>query len=176
MSNQEQIDRCRLYLLDELQGDDLQAFELQMQSSPELLECIAQQADLLVDLGEACQSIADQPTVAAARTSTSFLRVAGVLASLAALVLFVIWFAPVGHAPQASRTNGGGVDDALVAHAWAENRVVFRGDDLDVGQDATVIDFDTTVDEVPSWLSLGVAQVERTGDSTSDEGTDHERG
>ncbi|QDV66569.1 hypothetical protein Poly24_02560 [Rosistilla carotiformis] len=175
MSNQEQIDRCRLYLLDELQGDDLQAFELQMQSSPELLECIAQQADLLVELGEACQSPAEQPIAAPLHASTSFLRVAGAVASLAALVLFVIWFAPVGHAPQASRTTGGGVDDALVAHAWAENRVVFRGDDLDVGQDATTIDFDTTVDEVPSWLSLGVAQVERTSEPEGIEGADRER-
>ncbi|QDS86237.1 hypothetical protein EC9_03970 [Rosistilla ulvae] len=176
MLNQEQIDRCRLYLLDELQGADLQAFELQMQSSPELLDCIAQQADLLVDLGEACQSPVGQPTAALPVASTSILRVAGVLASLAALVLFVIWFAPVGHAPQASRAATGGVDDALVAHAWAENREVFGGDDLDVGQDATVIDFDATVAEVPSWLSLGVAQVERTGEGDGDEGTDHERG
>lgn len=182
MSNQEQIDRCRLYLLDEMSADQQQAFELQMQSSPELLRSLAAQSELLADLGDAI-GVAVQPSAmplpVANSSRTGTLRVASLLAALAATVLFVIYNGTPMPTPQTTTTSSQSVDVTLVAQVWAQNRLAFSNtSDPETTLDAIPLDFDqdSELKELPSWLTLGVANLERKIEPNGSEGASDEQG
>ncbi|MEZ6092554.1 MAG: hypothetical protein R3C05_32005 [Pirellulaceae bacterium] len=173
-----QTAQCQRYLLDALSADERESFESQWESSPELLDCLAVQAALIADLGEALteesstmvvnvvSNHAELGSFQTAEFAGGGHMLAG-LAGLAAMILFVFWSGGRVETSPTIGVSSAKAEQIEIARVWALYRSTSVLDVAESSGEMPVVEVDIEVfDEPPSWLALGVAEAYRDDDAS----------